>query len=199
MRQDLGLDRLLLPIAFDPVRLAADLAGLRAIAWTEQFVTAGYEGDWSIIALRQSAGAAKLPVTDISDPDRDDFIDTAAAAACPYFRQVLRSFACPLLGVRLMRLGPGSSIKEHSHPVDETRVAQVHIPITTNDGVEFRLNGRPVAMPAGSVWWFRLSAPHSAANHGETDRVHMLVDLVMNDWLAALLAEAEGTAAGRAA
>lgn len=200
MRFHPGSDRLLLPIAFDPVRLAADLAGLHAIAWSEHFVTASYEGDWSIIALRQAAStAAGAPTTDISDPDCSDYLDTAAAAACPYFRQVLRSFACPLLGARLLRLGPGSSIKEHAHAVDDTRVAQVHIPVTTNDDVEFRLDGRPVAMLPGSAWWFRLSAPHSAANRGQTERVHLLVDLAMNDWLRALLARAAGTVAGRAA
>jgi hypothetical protein len=199
MRQDLGSDRLLLPMAFDPARLAADLAGLRGIAWTEHFVTASYEGDWSVIALRQAAGSSKLAIMDVSDPDCGEYVDTAAAAACPYFRQVLRTFACPLLGVRLMRLGPGSAIREHAHQVDERRMAQVHIPITTNDGVEFRLNGSPVAMPAGSAWWFRLAAPHSASNRGETERVHMLVDLAMNDWLEALLAGAQGTTAGRAA
>lgn len=199
MRQDLGLDRLALPIAFDPARLAADLAGLRAIAWTEHFVTAGYEGDWSIIALRQAAGASRLGLTDISDPDCSDYVETAAAAACPYFRQVLRTFACPLLSVRLTRLGPGSTIKEHAHDVDETRVAQVHIPITTNNDVDFRINGGHCPMPAGSVWWFRLSDPHSVSNRGQTDRVLMLVDLVMNDWLAALLTRAAGTVPGRAA
>lgn len=54
-------------------------------------------------------------------------------------------------------------------------------------------------MPAGSAWWFRLADPHSVTNRGQTDRVLMLVDLAMSDWLAALLAQAAGTAAGRAA
>jgi hypothetical protein len=198
MRQDLDSDRLLLPIAFDPALLAADLAGLRAIAWTEHFVTAGYEGDWSIIALRQSA-ASRLGLTDISDPDCSDYVETAAAAACPYFRQVLRSFASPLLSVRLTRLGPGSSIKEHAHDVDETRVAQLHIPIATNNDVDFRINGSRCPMRAGSVWWFRLSDPHSVTNRGQTDRVLMAVDLVMDDWLAALLTRATGTIPNRAA
>ena len=199
MRQDLGSDRLLLPIAFDATRLAADLVGLRAIAWTEHFVTSGYEGDWSIIALRQAAGASRLGLTDISGPDFSDYLETAAAAACPYFRQVLRTFACPLLGVRLTRLGPGSTIKEHAHDIDETRVAQLHISITTNNDVDFRINGGSCSMPAGSAWWFRPSDPHSVTNRGQTDRILMLVDLVMNDWLAALLTRAADTAPGRAA
>ena len=198
MRMDLGTDRLLLPIAFDPVRLAADLAGLRGIAWSDHFVTAGYEGDWSIITLRQPSGA-RLSLTDISDPERGDYMDTAAAAACPYFRRVLRTFACPLLSVRLTRLGPGSAIREHSHAVDESRVAQLHIPVTTNEYVDFRLNGRHCPMPAGSVWWFRLSDPHSVINRGQTDRVLMLIDLIANEWLEALLARAAGTPAGQAA
>ncbi|MEJ2625872.1 MAG: hypothetical protein P8Z80_15465 [Pseudolabrys sp.] len=48
-------DRLLLPLAFAPARLAADLAALQA-DWTAHFVTRNYDGDWSAVALRAPAG-----------------------------------------------------------------------------------------------------------------------------------------------
>jgi len=55
--------------------------------------------------------------------------------------------------------------------------------IVTNDGVDFRLNGRRCTMPAGSSWYLRLSDPHSVANTGPADRVHMVIDAVVNAWI----------------
>jgi hypothetical protein len=45
-------------------------------------------------------------------------------------------------------------------------------------------------MGAGTAWVLRLADPHSVANNGTSDRVHMLVDLVMNPRLEAMLREA---------
>ena len=154
-----------------------------------------------MIALRAPAGA-RHPVQMIySDPGRSDFVDTAMLAGSPYFRAVLGRFACPLHSVRLMRLAPGSLIKEH-HDNDlsfEQGMVRIHISVVTNDGVDFRLNGARVAMPAGSSWDLRLSDPHSVANRSSNDRVHLVIDAVVNDWVAALFERAAGAASGRAA
>jgi hypothetical protein len=194
-------DRLRLPIAFDPEGLASDLAGLSGIAWTSHFVEQNYEGDWSVIALRAPTGARHPIQMIVSQPGQFDFVDTPALAASPHFRQVLAAFACPLLAVRLMRLTPGSAIKEHhDHDLSfEQGTVRIHVPVETNDAVDFRLNGTPCPMPAGSVWYLRLSDPHSVANRGTTDRVHMVIDAAANGWLRTLLAEALGTASGQAA
>jgi hypothetical protein len=113
-------------------------------------------------------------------------------AACPYFQTVLATFACPLQAVRLMRLTPGSVIREHSdHDLSfEQGSVRLHIPIITNDGVVFELNRRRVVLDAGSCWYLRLSDPHSVANHGEADRVHLVIDASVNDWVAAVFAAA---------
>jgi hypothetical protein len=101
---------------------------------------------------------------------------------------VLDAFACPLQAARLMRLAPGSIIKEH-HDNDlsfERGTVRIHIPVVTNDGVDFRLNGERCTMAAGSSWYLRLFDPHSVANRGASDRVHLVIDAVVNDWVAAL-------------
>jgi hypothetical protein len=136
-----------------------------------------------------------------ADPSRSDFEDTPMLAGSLYFRQVLAAFACPLHAVRLMRLAPGSVIKEHhDHDLSfEQGMVRIHIPVVTNEGVDFRLNGARVAMPAGSSWYLRLSDPHSVANRGASDRVHLVIDAVVNDWVAALFERAAGAASGRAA
>ena len=189
-------DRLRLPIAFDPEGLASDLAGLSGIAWTSHFVEQNYEGDWSVIALRAPTGARHPIQMIVSQPGQFDFVDTPALAASPHFRQVLAAFACPLLAVRLMRLTPGSMIREH-HDHDlafEQGTVRIHVPVATNDGVDFRLNGARCVMPAGSAWYLRLSDPHSVANRGPTDRVHMVIDAAVNGWIETMFARARASA-----
>lgn len=194
-------DRLRLPLAFDPGRLAADLAALSSIPWTAHFVQQNYEGDWSAIALRAPRGAHHPIQMILSMPGQSDYVDTPFLANAPYFQAMLAEFRCPLLSVRLMRLAPGSLIKEHSdHDLSfEQGTVRLHVPVVTNDRVDFRLNGRPCAMPAGSAWYLRLSDPHSVANLGATDRVHMVIDATVNSWLTDLFTRAIGTESGQAA
>jgi hypothetical protein len=99
-----------------------------------------------------------------------------------------------------MRLGPRSAIKEHSdHDLSfEQGTVRIHIPVVTNDQVDFRLNGTRCIMPAGSAWYLRLSDPHSVANHGTTGRVHMVIDATVNDWVKDLFIRAMGTESGQA-
>jgi hypothetical protein len=185
-------DRLRLPLCFDPGQLAADLAQLSATPWIDHFVAQNYEGSWSVIALRSPAGARHPVKLIYPDPTATAFEDTPLLAASPYFRAVLASFACPLQTVRLMRLTPGSIIKEHTdHDLRfEHGSVRLHIPILTNSGVEFEINRRRVILEAGSCWYLRLSDPHRVANRGDTDRVHLVIDVAVNDWLASLFAAA---------
>ncbi len=185
-------DRLKLPFAFDRDLLAGDLRRLSGSPWISHFVTQNYQGDWSAIPLRGPVGA-RHPVQMIySDPTATAFEDTPMLAACPYYRTVLDSFACPLQAVRLMRLTPGSVIREHSdHDLSfEQGSVRIHIPITTNDGVTFELNRRRVILEAGSCWYLRLSDPHRVANRGNADRVHMVIDATVNPWVEAAFAAA---------
>jgi len=110
-------------------------------------------------------------------------------AACPYFRQVLDTFQAPLRAVRLMRLTPGSVIKEHTdlNLSFEEGTVRIHVPVATNADVAFYLNRSRVVLDAGSAWYLRLSDPHSVANRGTTDRVHMVIDAEVNDWVANIL------------
>lgn len=185
-------DRLRLPLDFEPDRLAADMAAIASAGWIAHFVTQNYDGDWSVIPLRGPAGA-RHPIRMIySDPNCTEFADTPMLVAAPYLREVLAAFACPLLAVRLMRLAPGSLIKEHrDHDLRfEDGTVRIHVPVVTNDGVDFRLNGTRCVMPAGSSWYLRLSDPHSVANRGPSDRVHLVIDATVNGWIEALLARA---------
>jgi Aspartyl/Asparaginyl beta-hydroxylase len=182
-------DRVRLPFTFEPALLLRDLQRLSATDWIKHFVQQNYEGDWSVVPLRGTAGARHPIMTIYSDPTATEFEDTPLLDACPYFRKVLHTFECPLRAVRLMRLTAGSVIKEHTDlalSIDEG-IARLHIAISTNPDVEFCLNGTRVVLEAGRTWYLRLSDPHRVRNAGATDRVHMVIDAVADGWLRTVI------------
>jgi len=178
-------DRLQLPLSFEPALLRRDLEALAATPWTAHFVQRNYEGDWSVIPLRCASGETHPIRMIYSDPTATVFVDTPFLADCPYFQAVIAAFACEVRSARLMRLTSGSIIKEHTDlDLDiESGVARVHIPVVTHPDVEFLLNGSRVEMAAGQAWYLRLSDPHAVANRGDADRVHLVLDVVADDWL----------------
>jgi hypothetical protein len=184
-------DRLKLPLAFDAARLAADLAALEATPWLAHFVPQNYEGDWSAIALRAPKGTAgQHPIRQIyPDPTATEFEDTALMGRCPCFREAAAAFGPETRTVRLMRLTPGSAIKEHVDPdlSVEDGAARLHVPVTTNPDVVFEVNRRPVDMAPGEVWYLRLSDPHRVTNHGRTDRIHLVIDVAAGPRLLAMM------------
>lgn len=192
-------DRLRLPLDFDAERLSAEAATFIGADWIRHFVQSNYEGDWSVVPLRAKRGAVHPVAMIYSDPACDAFDDTPFLAACPYLREVLNAFQCPLESARLMRLGPGSAIKTHTdHDLRyEEGKARIHVPVLTNPGVEFVLNGRPAPLAAGETWYLRLSDPHSVVNRGDVDRVHLVVDMRVDAWLAALFERALSADASR--
>jgi hypothetical protein len=88
-----------------------------------------------------------------------------------------------------MRLAAGSRIHEHNDNdlMAESGVARIHVPVTTNPGVAFVLNGTPVPMAPGEAWYLRLADPHSVCNGGTSDRVHLVLDVFVNAWLENML------------
>lgn len=177
-----------LPLAVDLPGLRRDVAGLTAADWIPHFNTAYYEGDWSGAALR-SVGAA----SDRLYPDPaagGDFADTAILARCPHTQGFLAAFACPLLAVRYLRLGPGARIREHTdlNLGAEDGEVRIHVPVVSNPAVEFLLDGAPVEMTEGEAWYLNLNLRHAVVNGGASPRVHLVVDCVVDDWLGAWLA-----------
>jgi quercetin dioxygenase-like cupin family protein len=177
---------------FDPALLLRDLATLTTTEWTAHFVPDNYEGDWSAIPLRSPEGARHPIQMIFSDPMAKAFVSTPYLDLCPYFREVIAAFQCDTQCIRLMRLTPGSVIKEHrDHDLAaEFGMARIHIPITTNPQVVFEVNRIPVEMAPGETWYLRLADPHRVVNGGDSDRVHLVIDAAVNDWMTDLLEQA---------
>jgi hypothetical protein len=182
-------DRICLPLSCDSAPLAVEAEALPASVWTRHFVPDNYQGDWSVVPLRAPAGAEHPILQITSPPGCTNWVETAHLAACPAIRAALAMLDCELDAARLMKLGPGSQILEHrDHDLSaEFGSARLHLPLSTNAEVEFRVNGQAVDMQPGQWWYLRLSDPHAVDNRGTTDRIHLVVDVRMNDWLADML------------
>lgn len=172
-----------LPFSFAPDRLKGDLDRIAPGEWVPHFNTSYYEGDWSAVPLRSVGGQA----TQIyPDPTAQAlFADTPILARCPYFQEVLATFQCPLESVRLLKLAARSSIREHrDYKLGyEDGELRLHVPIVTNPDVAFFLAGERVPMQEGEIWYLNLNLPHRVDNRSDTDRVHLVIDCVVNDWM----------------
>jgi hypothetical protein len=183
-------DRRRLPFWVDPEPLLAALEGLPSESWTDHFAQQNYEGVWRILPLRGPAGETHPIRLATAHPGDRDFEDTQALLSMPDFQALLPRFQCELRSVRVMALGPGSSIREHRDPDLDggDGPVRLHICLATHDGVSFRLNGQPVPFRAGEGWYLRLSDPHAVENPGPGPRVHLVLDAVRNPWLDGILA-----------
>lgn len=167
-----------LPLRFDPQALRDALLALPADVWEPHFNRDYYQGDWSGVALRKPAGAL-LPLA----PGDGDGCDTPFLDA--FWRAQLAHFRTSLRSVRLLRLGPGGSIREHRD--DDLGIPdadlRLHVPIVTDAQVDFLLDGERVPMQPGECWFLDLCRPHRVENHGGADRVHLVLDARPNAWL----------------
>lgn len=172
-----------LPFTFDPTALQADLARIAPDEWVPHFNTSVYEGSWSGVALRSVGGKATSLYPDPTAQGR--FEDTEVVERCPAFRDVLATLHCPLTSARLLRLEPGSNIKEHRdyRLGYEDGEVRLHIPIVTDPAVTFFLSSQPVPMQVGECWYLNLNLPHRVENHSTIARVHLVIDCEINNWL----------------
>jgi hypothetical protein len=178
-------------VVTDARSLEADLDRLAPDDWVLHFNTSTYDGDWSGVALRSVGGATKQLYPDPTATQ--DFADTVYLDNCPGARAALDSFRCPLLSARFLKLAAGATIREHRDMnlgFDDGEL-RIHVPVRTNPDVEFLLQGRRIEMREGEAWYLDLNLPHAVANRGRTDRIHLVVDCVVNDWVRALLEQGE--------
>lgn len=171
------------PFAFDAALLKRDLAQVADDEWIKHFNQFYYEGDWSVAALRSNGGRTKQIYPDPHSPEM--FEDTEILARCPYVREVLETVECEKEAVRFMLLAPGSRIKEHKDFFMgfEDGVVRLHIPVVTNERVEFYLENERLTMKEGELWYLDFSKKHRVENNGDADRVHLVIDCKVNDWL----------------
>lgn len=185
-------DRMKLPIAFDIAPLRAEAEALPEEAWVPHMVQRNYEGDWAVAPLMAPAGETH-PIRQIySDPSATHFVPTRWLEEMPATRAALARIPAPQQSARLMRLGPGARIKPHrDHDLDAALGhARLHLPLVSGPDVDFWLNETRVSMAPGELWYLRLADTHAVDNRGDTTRIHLVLDVLVDETMAALLAEA---------
>jgi len=183
-----------LQLQFDPAPLAADVAALPDGDWVPHFNTSYYEGDWSGVALRSIGGVARQIYPDPNP--QGEWEDTEILGYCPALAAAVTAFECEKLSVRLLRLGPGASVREHTDynlGYDDGEI-RIHVPVLTNPQAVFELEGRPVEMLPGESWYVDFNLRHRVANLGTEPRVHLVIDCVVNEWVTRTLAAARPVA-----
>ncbi len=161
--------------------------------WSPHFNTYHYEGEWTVLPLRSPGGHKDTIIPDLMKEDL--YENTPLMEVCPAVEQLLAGFQCPIGAVRLLNLKSGAIIKEH-RDLDlafEHGEARLHIPIYTNEQVEFWVQQERIRMEVGECWYINANLPHRVANYGPTDRIHLVIDCTVNDWLREIFERAQKT------
>jgi hypothetical protein len=86
---------------------------------------------------------------------------------------------CVPIKIILIKLKPSGMVLPH---VDRHEVLtiphRIHIPIYTNDNVLFSVGSTCINMKEGYIYEINNILPHSVVNNGDTDRIHLLVDMI---------------------
>ena len=174
-----------LPFAIDVAPLLVEVNALGAAPWRVHFNTDYHDGGWSGFVLKTASGDA----TSLHVPQGGASVDlvqpTALATDCPALMQVIAWFQCPIKSARVLRLAAGATIREHNDAdlIWSDGEARLHIPLLTNADVAFYVTDQRVQMLAGECWYLNLSKPHRVQNRGSRERVHLVLDCGVNDWL----------------
>lgn len=149
-----------------------------------------HAGGWKAISLVSSGGdvfqSKAIPGT---TPQK-----TAAVSEVPYIESIIDGFEFRFERerVRLMQLLPGEQILWHHDPqesIDKT-IVRIHLPMKTNDRVQFQISHENCRWGPGEMWYGDFSFPHRLYNGGDEDRIHLVLDIAVNDDLKALFPEA---------
>lgn len=182
------LDRARLPRTYDIARLQEETRAALADAPPCVY--------YAVVPLTRAAAPAP-GTTDFANAKWAEWRETARLRDSPYIREVLASLECQTTNVRLCRLEAGATLQEHTDPQLDLGLrnqVRLHVPIVTSEDVDFRLNGRPVPMRPGELWYMRLSDPHSVTNRWTRERIHLSIDVVWNPWLQDLIERGAGDA-----
>ena len=143
-----------------------------------------HDGGWSAIGLISHEGN---PHELKWAPGK--YVKTPVLTLAPYLESIIDSFQCDKQRVRLMALQPGKNIYWHydaSESIDTNVNARLHIPIITNPGVQFQICHEDQIWRPGELWYGDFSFPHRLRNGGRAERIHLVLDLKVSDYVTSL-------------
>jgi hypothetical protein len=173
-----------LPRRYDVELLKRDLEALCEVRRAAQ-PGPYHQGEWTGIALHSMGGKQSVFP---SAAGTDHYQETEELERAPYYREILRELKCPKEVVRILFLPPGGHIKDHFdfHTSFQFGLLRLHIPIVTHPEVEFLIDGQRVSWKEGELWYGDFSKVHSVKNNSSVVRVHMVIDVQINDFVLSL-------------
>ena len=181
-----------LPFSFNADVMLQEVNALQE-NWLMHYNTQDYCGEWKTIPMRSVGGNTNNAAV---MHDRDSrYEDTVYLQMCPAIKSTVNSFQCEKTSVRVLNLRPGAIVKEHTDPglsYEEGEV-RIHIPLCTNEGVEFYVLEDVLFPKPGECWYMNFELKHRLSNNGITDRIHLVIDCVVNDWVRELFESATVT------
>lgn len=177
--------KLLLP--FDAAAMQKELSAAMD-EWTPHFNKFYYDGSWTVLALRSPGGNHGNIIPDLMGTNAA-YQDTLYMEHFTSVKKLLATINCPLLAVRFLNLQAGAVIKQHRdiELAFEKGEARLHFPVITNPAVEFYCEDERVYLKEGECWYLNANLPHRVSNNSDTDRIHLVVDCTVNDWLERMI------------
>jgi len=111
---------------------------------------------------------------------REPAWDPLHAVAVPLMHDIIGNHFPPggtIIRAMAAKLKAGGIIAPHrdTHP-SFIHSHRIHVPITTNNGVRFMINGRPYRFEVGNAYEINNQRNHSVMNRGKQDRVTFIFD-----------------------
>jgi len=154
-----------------------------SIPWKEAY--SDYQsGGWYVAQLRNSSGSTEQIRIDGGEPK-----DTPLLEQFPSIKKWINESLLDIRIVRLARIAPGAWMHEHNDNVGigEDR-RRLHIPITTNPKAVLCFAGIQARLESGFLWKLNHEkVSHAAANFGDLDRIHIILDCRLNEELTQLI------------
>lgn len=130
---------------------------------TESIIMLFCDNAWPDVTVSRQAGWDRI--APVCAPVMEAIIAQAYAPG----GRVLRAMAAKLLA--------GGRIAPHIDALPSFRAAhRVHLPLVTNPGVRFTVDGRPCPMVPGQACEINNQRVHSVINRGDTDRISFIFD-----------------------
>jgi len=175
-----------------------DLKNITQNKW-QKYLNLGWHQNWDkgvetndlhflMLINTDRLGDLKNPIFTYMSPKNLELLSIIT----PIIRRLEQEFGDQgkVLRAYFARVLPGETLHEHrdqdNNDNSETYqklIHKYHIPITTNDKVWTQVNGERLHMEPGECWELNNNLLHNGANEGNTDRIHLTIEISPYRWL----------------
>lgn len=101
------------------------------------------------------------------------------------FNDIEKRYDGKVVRVEIIKMLKNSKIRKHNDSGEMLNVTRrCHIPIITNDNVFFTVLENTINMKEGICYEINNGMPHSVENKSNLDRVHIIIDIMPNQYYA---------------